>query len=156
MAVLLAVDLGLRTGLAWYNENGRLLRCRSAHFADRGMLRRALPALWHEVPDVTRVVLEGGGDLADAWRHSAERRGIAVMVVSAEQWRQDLLYKRERRSGAQAKDHAADLAARVMDWSGMSRVGPLRHDAAEAVLCGLWAARELGWLPDWPAELRRD
>lgn len=155
MAVLLAVDLGLRTGLAWYRDDGRLIRCRSAHFANRGMLRRALPALWQEVPDLRQVVLEGGGDLADTWRHSAERRSIAVMVVSAEQWRDDLLFKRERRSGQQAKEHAEMLAARVMDWSGMSRVGPLRHDAAEAVLCGLWAARQIGWLDAWPDALRQ-
>ncbi|NMA46951.1 MAG: hypothetical protein GX945_10360, partial [Lentisphaerae bacterium] len=84
------------------------------------------------------------------WRRSAERRGLTVMIVSAEQWREDLLFKRERRSGRQAKEYAEMLAGRVMDWSGMSRVGPLRHDVAEAVLCGLWAVRQIGWLEAWP------
>jgi hypothetical protein len=155
VGILLAVDLGLRSGLAWYDGDGRLIRCRSVHFADRGMLRRALPSLWQEVPGLSQLVLEGGGMLADAWQRSAERRGIAVMQVSAEEWRAELLFKRERRSGLLAKEHAEILAGKVMEWSGMSRVGPLRHDAAEAVLCGLWAVRQLGWLDTWPEELRQ-
>ena len=152
--MLLAVDLGLRAGLAWFNRQGRLVRCRSTHFADRGTLRRALPGLWLEVPGVTELVLEGGGDLAEIWLESARRHAVATHVVTAEDWRAELLFPREQRSGAQAKAAAGRLCQKVMRWSGFTRPGQLVHDASEAVLCGLWMAHRLGWLPQWPPELR--
>ena len=152
--VLLAVDLGLRAGLAWFNRQGRLLRCRSTHFADRGALRRALPAIWQEVPGVAVLVLEGGGDLAEIWLESARRRAVATHVVTALDWRAELLFQREQRSGVQAKAAAGRLCQKVMRWSGYTRPGLLVHDASEAVLCGLWMAHRLGWLPQWPPELR--
>ena len=152
--VLLAVDLGLRAGLAWFNRQGRLIRCRSTHFTDRATLRRALPALWQEVPGVTVLVLEGGGDLAEIWLDSARRRNIATHQVAAQDWRAELLFQREQRSGAQAKAVAGKLCQKVMRWSGYTRPGQLVHDASEAVLCGLWMTHRLGWLPHWPSELR--
>ena len=154
-AVLLAVDLGLRSGLAWFDRQGRLLRCRSTHFADRRTLRRSLPGLWQEVPGVTELVLEGGGDLAELWLDSARRRAITAHVVSAEAWRTVLLLPREQRSGAQAKAAAGRLCRKVMQWSGYTRPGQLVHDASEAVLCGLWMTRQLGWLTSWPPPDRR-
>ncbi len=152
--MLLAIDLGLRSGLACYGVDGRLRWYRSQNFGSRQRLRRAAESILGELPEVTDLVLEGGGDLADLWQKQALRRNIAVQIVSAEQWRADLLLNREQRRGLQAKDKADSLARRVIEWSGAQRPTALRHDAAEAILVGLWAAWRLGWLAELPAALR--
>ncbi len=155
MTALLAVDLGVRTGFACYGDDGRLRWYRSRNFGAASRLRRAIPALLDDPPDLARVVLEGGGPLADAWESEAERRAIAVQHVSAEEWRGLLLLPREQRSGAQAKEVASRLARRVIEWSGAPRPTSLRHDAAEAILVGLWGALSAGWLRRIPDALRR-
>jgi hypothetical protein len=43
----------------------------------------------------------------------------------------------------------------VIDWSGAARPTSLRHDAAEAVLVGLWGVIDAGWLEGPPPDLRR-
>jgi hypothetical protein len=65
MASLLAVDLGLRTGLALYGPGARLAWYRSPHYGTRASLRRGVHGLLDACPDVSRLVLEGGGPLAD-------------------------------------------------------------------------------------------
>jgi hypothetical protein len=155
LAALIGVDVGVRTGLACYGEEGRLRWYRSSNFGDAARLRRALPVLLDEPPDLVHVVLEGGGPIADAWESAANKRHLDVTRVSAEEWRSLLLLPREQRSGAQAK-HAADgLARSVIDWSGARRPTSLRHDAAEAILIGLWGALHLGWLRALPSPLLR-
>lgn len=151
---LLAVDLGLRTGLAVYDEDGRLDRYRSSHFGQPSRLRRAIPGIFADLSDLSWIVIEGGGPLADLWRREAERQQLQVLQVSAEQWRKRLLLPRQQRSGPDAKRHAGDLARRVIAWSGSRRPTSLRHDAAEAILVGLFAVLQLGWLPELPDELR--
>jgi hypothetical protein len=101
------------------------------------------------------VVLEGGGPVADVWEREAARRALPVLRVSAQDWRARLLYAREQRSGGLAKDAADGLARRVIEWAGAPRPTSLRHDAAEAVLLGLWGVVEVGWLPQVPPEVRR-
>jgi hypothetical protein len=155
MSSLLAVDLGLRTGLALYEDNGHLQWYRSRNFGTAGRLRRRVHGLLGELPELARLVLEGGGPLATIWEREAERRTIAAQRISAEDWRRELLYPREQRNGAQAKHSAADLARRVIDWSGAPRPTSLRHDAAEAILIGLWGVLHVGWLDALPAQLRR-
>jgi hypothetical protein len=50
------------------------------------------------------------------------------------------------RSTRVAKRTAAEVARRIIEWSGAPRPTSLRHDAAEAILIGLWGAIVLGWL----------
>ena len=155
-AALLAVDLGLRTGFAFYGRDGRLLRYRSQNIGSRTRLTRAAPAVLREDPALEHLVLEGGGDFAEVWRRSGERRGLTVSVVDARRWRRALLLPREQRSGTKAKQHADDLARAVIAWSGApAPKGTLRHDAAEAIGVGLWGVLQAGWLPALPDELRR-
>ncbi len=154
MPALLAIDLGLRSGLACYGVDGRLRWYRSQNFGSRQRLRRAAGSILSELPELTDLVLEGGGDLAELWQTQALRRNIAVQIVSAEQWRADLLLDREQRRGLQAKDKADGLARRVLEWSGAPRPTTLRHDAAEAILVGLWAVWQLGWLAELPVAWR--
>jgi hypothetical protein len=153
---LLAVDLGLRTGLALYGRDGRLVWARSQNLGTVARLKRAVGPLLASVQPLSLLVLEGGGPIAEVWAKEAARQGVAVWQVPAERWRQRLLLPREQRSGEQAKQSASALALRVVEWSGARRpTSAMRHDAAEAVALGLWAALELGWLPALPQELTR-
>jgi hypothetical protein len=152
---LLAIDLGLRTGLALYQGDGRLAWYRSHNFGSAARLRKGAAGLLAEIADLQVVVIEGGGDLGEIWARAIERRGLRLVQIGAEAWRERLLYAREQRSGQQAKQHADDLARGVIDWSGAPRPTSLRHDAAEAILIGLWGVLEVGWLERVPPELRR-
>ena len=155
MQSLLAVDIGLRTGLALFGQDGRLRWYRSHNFGTVARLRRGVHGVLADIPRLACLVLEGGGTLADVWSREAERRGIPVRQISAEAWRRQFLYPRQQRSGAHAKDSAADMARRVIAWSQTRRPTTLRDDAAEAILIGLWGALEVGWLERLPDELRR-
>ena len=155
MGSLLAVDLGIRTGLALYGGEGRLLWYRSRNYGRTERLRRAVVGILGEIPDVEVLVIEGGGTLLVPWEREAERHGILVLKTSAEEWRRRLLLPREQRSGVQAKQHADGAARRVIQWSGAPAPTSLRHDAAEAILAGLWGVMEMGWLTDPPPLLVR-
>ena len=152
---LLAVDLGLRTGFSLYGRDGRLVWYRSQNFVTPARMRRGVYGLLNELPDLSFIVVEGGGKLAPIWEKEAQRRRIPLRLVSAETWRRRLLYPREQRTGALAKRRADDLARRVIAWSQADRPTSLRHDAAEAILAGLWGVLAVGWLESLPAELRR-
>ncbi len=148
---LLAVDLGLRTGLAQYGADGRLRAYRSKHFGSIRELRRGVHTILREDPVPGWVWVEGGGELADVWERQAQHDGIEFRQVHATDWRTRLLLPRHRTSGPEAKRHAGRLARSVIDWSGARRPkGGLRHDAAEAILLGLYAVLEMGWLPRLP------
>lgn len=155
MATLLGVDLGLRTGLALYDEAGRLVWYRSRHFGTVAQLRSGVYAILTELPALRWLVLEGGNAYGDIWRHEAARRGAAVLQIDAQVWRTQLLYVREQQSGTAAKKHAGELARRVIAWSAAARPTALRHDTAEAILIGLWGALAVGLLPALPEALRR-
>jgi hypothetical protein len=155
MAALLAVDLGVRTGLAAYGDDGRLRWYRSQNFGSAARLRRAVPGLLAAEPDLARLVVEGGGALLEPWAVEAEARGVAVQQVSAEAWRALFLLPREQRTGAAAKRTAGVLARRVIEWSGARRPTSLTHDAAEAILVGLWGVLSAGWLDALPRDVLR-
>jgi hypothetical protein len=150
MTALLAVDLGLRTGLALYGQDGRLQWYRSHNFGTTSRLRRAVRGLLDELPELTWLVLEGGGHLADIWKREAGRRALRVHQISAEEWRQLLLLPRQQRRGSQAKASAETLAKQIIAWSHARRPTSLRDDAAEAILIGLWGALAVGWLTEVP------
>jgi hypothetical protein len=137
---LLAVDLGLRCGWAAFTGEGRLVAYGSRHFGTRAMLRKAIPRILDGYPGLERLVVEGGGDLFVPWQKEAARRGVGVTQVMGEEWRRGVLLPRQQASGKDAKA-AADGAARdVIERSGAKRPTSLRHDAAEAILVGAWAA----------------
>ena len=78
MTVLLAVDLGVKTGLALYGQDGRLLWYRSQNFGTAERLRRGVRGVLDTLPHLAWLVLEGGGPLADMWRREAARRQVPV------------------------------------------------------------------------------
>jgi hypothetical protein len=153
VAALLAVDLGVRTGLALYGVDGRLRWYRSQNFGTPARLRRGIPGLLDAEPALSHLVVEGGGALARPWATEAAARALVVEWISAETWRAEFLYPREQRSGEAAKRTADDLARRVIAWSGARKPTSLRHDAAEAILIGLWGVLQVGWLPAMPPGL---
>ncbi len=155
LSTLLAVDLGLKTGLALYDRTGRLIWYRSHNYGSRPRLKRGVCNLLAATPHLAWLVLEGGGSLAKIWEHEAERRRIPVRLIQADVWRRQLLYPREQRNGRQAKRNADDLARRIIEWSGAPRPTSLRHDTAEAILAGLWTVLDLGWLECPPPGIKR-
>jgi len=153
---LLAVDLGLRTGLALYGDDGRLRWYRSQHFGNRAALKRGIHGVVGGIPGLALLVAEGDRLLFELWaREAAKCCGARARLVGAHTWRERLLLPREQRSGAQAKQSADAAARRIVEWSGAPRPTSLRHDAAEAILIGFWGVLEAGWLDAIPAELRR-
>jgi hypothetical protein len=151
MAWLLAVDLGLRTGLALYGSDARLVWYRSQHYGTRSSLRRGVHGLLDACPDVGHLVLEGGGPIADIWVREAQRRGLSVRRIAAEDWRGRFFLPKDQRGRDKSKLTADVLARRIIEWSGAPRPTSLRHDAAEAILIGLWGVLDVGWLERVPA-----
>ncbi|HYE59042.1 MAG TPA: hypothetical protein VD948_11080, partial [Rhodothermales bacterium] len=81
--MLLAVDLGLSTGLAAFGRDGKLRWCRSHHYATRATLKRAVFSVLDGLPEGEALALEGGGPLALPWQREAARRGLIVLTVQA-------------------------------------------------------------------------
>ncbi len=142
---LLAIDLGIKTGLACFDRDGRLTWYRSSNFGSRARLKKAVPAVLREAGNVRYIVIEGGGDLAEPWIAEAKRIGAEIIQLAAHDWRTDLLLSREQRTGDDAKRHADALARLIIKWSDAKRPTSLRHDVAEAICIGFWGARRLGW-----------
>ena len=141
---LLAIDLGLRCGWAAFEESGRLLGYGSRHFGNRDALRKAIPQILSQYPNLARLIVEGGGDLYIPWKKEALRRGIRIQQVMGEVWRETILKPSQRRTGQDAKAAADRVARGVIERSGAKRPTSLRHDAAEAILVGVWASRGPG------------
>lgn len=136
--VLLAVDCGLKTGLALYELSGRLLWYRSHNFGSHARLKKAVWQILTKTAGLTHLVVEGGGPLAEIWLKEGEKRQLQVTQVQAIRWRKDLLLPRQQRSGKQAKQVADELARGIIEKSGAAKPTSLRHDAAEAILVGWW------------------
>ena len=65
MGSLLAVDLGLKTGLALFAGDGRLLWYRSHNYGTTERLKRGVPDILDSISELTHVVIEGGGNLGN-------------------------------------------------------------------------------------------
>lgn len=153
MASLLAVDVGLRTGMALFRADGRLEWYRSRKLSKTALLKRIAFSMLKEIPDLEWIVLEGGGPLAAVWEKIAAKRGIEVLRVCAEEWRDQLLNPWQARTGTEAKKSALIMARKVIEWSGGPKPTSLRHDAAEAILIGFWGVMRVGWIVDPPPDL---
>lgn len=147
---LLAVDVGLHTGLALFNDQSRLRWYRSHHISSAAKLKKVIGKLLREPPRPTHLFLEGGGPLVELWQQEATKLALQVEQLHAEQWRRKLLYTRQQRSGSQAKQEADGLARQVIERLGGKKPTSLRHDTAEAILIGLYGLLTLGWLESWP------
>lgn len=147
---LLAVDVGLHTGLALFSEEAKLLWYRSHHFSSPAKLKKVIGKLLRDEPRPSHLLLEGGGPLAELWLSEADKLAIQSMQIHAQQWRERLFYSRQHRRGSQAKRQADGLARQAIEQLGGKKPTSLRHDTAEAILVGLYGLLILGWLPEWP------
>ncbi|MGE0493192.1 MAG: hypothetical protein AB7S38_28540 [Vulcanimicrobiota bacterium] len=139
----MGIDLGVKTGLAFYARDGRLLAVLSRNLGHRGRLRQAARGLLAPFDRLEWIVAEGDPNLAKAW--FSARPQAANRLLSAEIWRPAFFIPRQRSSGARAKSEAEKLARDVMRDAGLPVPARLTDDAAEAVLIGLWAVTDLGW-----------
>ena len=73
---LLAVDIGLHTGLAFFSSDQKLLWYRSHHLPTAAKLKIMIGKLLRQNPRPDYLYLEGGGLLADLWIKEAARLGI--------------------------------------------------------------------------------
>jgi hypothetical protein len=144
MELLLAIDLGVKTGLAMYSSDGRLLWYRSHNYGNKARLKKAIPNILGE-EDLRYLVIEGGGPLLKIWTQEAERKNIEIIRTMADEWRQDILLAREQRKGTDAKHNAIQYAHQVIDCLASHRATSLTDDAAEAILIGLWGMLKVGW-----------
>ena len=128
---------------------------RSKNFGNKDRLRRGVRGVLGDIQNLGWLVLEGDKSLAEIWEREAKSRDVSARRVSAEVWRSKLLYRREQSSGRKAKQSADEMARKIIEWSGVPGPTSLRHDAAEAILLGLWGVLELGWLKRLPAEVKR-
>jgi hypothetical protein len=136
---LLAVDLGIYAGLAFFDDD-KLVWFRSQNFGSITRLKRAIPRVLAECPALTDVVVEGDRHLGELWQKAAEKRGALVTWVRPETWRASLLLPREMRNGADAKENAQRIALEIIEHSGAKRPRtPLIDDVAEAICIGAWA-----------------
>ncbi len=142
---LLAVDLGLRSGLATYHRSGNLIDYRSTNFGSRRRLKQAVYGLIKDAGPPAHLIVEGDRNLGAIWRKAGDKLGAQFHEVSPKTWRQAVLEPHQRRDAATAKEAADTLARRVIEITGAERPTSLRHDAAEAILIGWWGLHHLGW-----------
>lgn len=154
MNTLLAIDLGVKTGLALYNDSAKLQWYRSHNYGNKGRLKNNIPEIFHGVPSLSVLVIEGGGPIAELWKNMAIRHDLITLQVFAEEWRKELFYDRQIRNGEMAKQNAIIMAKKVIIWSGIHNPTAMRHDTAEAILVGLWGVLKVGWLSEVPTEIK--
>ncbi len=167
--MLLAVDLGLRTGLCLFNDEGRVLRFANFQFESPEQLlnaARSVLSTWEEEVKetddrgrrwkISKIAIEGGDPpLRDAWHEAANGRR-SILHVRPEEWRADLLLTKEKLDGEKAKS-ASRLIARqiVSDYGTFDFDGKFQTDMAESILLGLHVARRLGWITPRDPPVRR-
>lgn len=154
MDFLLSVDLGVKTGFAMYNSEGRLLWYKSHNFGNKVRLKKAIPWIVNREEGITHLIIEGGGPLRKIWDTFLERKNIEVIHCMAEDWRKDLLLQRERRKAKQAKARALYYAEKVIGKLSDNKLGTLNDNTAEAILIGLWGMKKLNWI-DKPEDFLR-
>jgi hypothetical protein len=150
MAFLFSIDSGVRTGLALFNDNARLIWYRSHNYGSRQRLKQDVSNILGDLPGPGYLILEGGGDMAAIWEKEAARKNIGFIQIYAEEWRKDFFDKKEMRNARQAKSTAIDMAQKAIKWSGGKKPTSLTHDVAEAILIGVWGLYHLGWIAKLP------
>ncbi|MEA3444680.1 MAG: hypothetical protein U9R19_08135 [Bacteroidota bacterium] len=151
---LLAIDLGVKTGLALFNRIGELEWYRSQNYGNRNRLSRAAYSILNNISGLSLIVIEGGGSLYKIWRKEAIRAGIGCKQIHAHEWRGDILFCREQRNCTLAKHNAIRFAKIVIDKCGQNKSTSLTDDAAEAILTGYWFMKKTGWCTNKLGPLR--
>jgi len=154
MEFLLAVDLGIRTGLAMFGSDSKLYWFRSQNFGSAARLRRAIPWLLSQEEDLSCIIIEGGGPLLKIWDNELNKKHVEVLKIMAEHWRTELFYQREQQNGREAKANALIYAAKVIEKISVHRATSLDNNSAEAILIGLYGMQKLNWVASAASYLR--
>lgn len=150
----MSVDLGVKTGIAVFSVEGRLLWYGSRNYGCRSRLRSDLPRLLTQYAPLRVLVLEGGGELLEVWLREASNRHIPVVSFHAGHWRELFLGSESLMHTGRAKEKAVELARSVIVSMGEHRTTVPVHHAAEAILAGLCYLYDEGKVV-FPTEVRR-
>jgi hypothetical protein len=143
---LLAVDAGVKTGLALFSRPDKLIWYRSHNMGSVNGLRKAAYNLIHSIENLTCIAVEGGGPVAVAWIKEAGKQNIKIISTDAGEWRKQMLFPREYRNSTTAKRNAIILSGSIIENSEAPSWNSPTHDAAEAILIGYWACKSVGWI----------
>ena len=128
-SVLVAIDLGLRSGFAFYNSSGSLIDFADHRFHSDGDLTESVLAeikRWSKKYDLTHFALEGDKIYQGLWtaainRFAEERKQEKeIICVAPKEWRESILSINERKSGKDAKIAARQISRQIMWRSGAS------------------------------------
>lgn len=152
MDSLLAVDLGLRTGLCLFDNAGKLLRYEDRQFASACDLEQGAASIllkWEAEAGsrISHVAIEGSDpDLLSAWSNAASDRRI--LHVHPEHWRHDLLTPQECDSWRSSKEASRVVARSIIERFGTDELDRVDYttDCAEALVLGVHVAQRLGWI----------
>jgi hypothetical protein len=81
----------------------------------------------------------------------AQRRDLSIRQIAAEDWRRRFFDPKHRQGRDTSQLTADAMARRIIEGSVAPRPTSLRHDAAKAIVIGLWGVLEVGWLERVPA-----
>jgi predicted phosphodiesterase len=158
--LLLSVDLGLKSGIALFTNDGSLVRYEQFLF-QRETLQADAQKLIKEWEDeaneemsgeekqskITHIAIEGADTLIlKYWTEAAPQ--MSILRVSPEEWRSEMLTNKEKASGSDSKAAARLIARQVVsDFGTMDQhKGKFPTDVAEAVVMGSYVAGKLGWI----------
>ena len=147
---LLSADLGVKTGMALFSSEPRLIWYRSQNYGNKNRLKTDVHNILKDFSPSDIILVEGGGELLKIWKNEAVKKRMEFIQVYAEDWREDLLFKRQFKDGLSAKKHATNLAMKVVNLYSQKKPLPMIHDAAEAILAGLWGIHTKGWISGFP------
>jgi len=142
---LLAVDLGVKTGMALYSNEPKLIWYRSQNYGNKNRLKADVSNILKDNPNLEYIVIEGGGDLAKIWRNEAVKHKIEIIQIYAEEWRKELFHNYQIKDGLKAKQSALDLVRNIIQKTNGPKPTSMVHDAAEAILAGFWGIKKVGW-----------
>ena len=141
--------------MALFSSEPGLLWYRSQNYGNRNRLKADVHNILMDLTSSDIIVVEGGGELLKIWKAAALKKRMEFMQVYAEDWRQDLMFKRQFKDGLTAKKYASELAMQVVSLYGDKKPLPMIHDAAEAILVGLWGIYSLGWITQLPEFIKK-
>lgn len=155
--LLMAIDLGLNTGISLFSHDGRLLKYTQHSSASPEALRDDMSALMNDWETwannqasnqtITRVAVEGADVvLRNIWRDLADDKFL--LFVKPEQWRSELLIDKEKTSRTNLKSAARAIAKQIIADYGTDgpHQGKIQTDVADSVCTGFYVARRLGWI----------
>ena len=158
--LLVALDLGLRFGWAFYTQRGTLIGYGSHHCSGRVQLKKCAYTLIQTLPPESELWIEGGGALLKFWTKPAVKRNLVIHTFHAHQWRKicfDLHSSTlSSLSSKEAKLKAIEKAKNLIELQSqqnqkrhlqkIKKTSTLRHDTAEAILMGWWALLQTEWI----------